>query len=431
MPNRLVGNYFSLMSNSLPENHLDCYVVGGAVRDELLGLPVKDRDWVVVGATPEKMTDLGFTPIGKDFPVFLHPNSKEEYALARTERKSGKGYKGFTVYASEDVTLEEDLLRRDLTINAIARDGHGEYIDPHDGLADIKSRTLRHVSDAFVEDPVRILRTARFAARFAPLNMKLDPDTLALMRKMVENNEVDSLVPERIWQEVHRALLTDMPSRFFTTLRDCGALKRIFPELDALFGVPQTEHYHPEIDTGVHVMMVVDRARAISEDIDVIYAALTHDLGKGVTPQSKWPSHHGHEAAGVPLVKAMSERMRVPKETTKIAEIMSDQHLNMHRLDELRPETILKILKKLDAFRRPARVSKFALACQADSQGRGGSFPSMPYPQTEQIQQYYEVANAVNSGEIAAAQCEAMQIPAAIDRARVSAIKNLRLTQQA
>lgn len=416
-----------MSENKLPEKCLDCYLVGGAVRDELLGLPVTDRDWVVVGATPDKMLELGFVPIGKDFPVFLHPDTKEEYALARTERKSGRGYKGFTIYASEDVTLEQDLQRRDLTINAIAQDQDGKLIDPYNGQADIESRTLRHVSDAFSEDPVRVLRTARFAARFQPLGFNVAKTTLKLMHKMVNNGEVDTLVAERVWQELQRALLSDKPSIFFTTLRECGALKRIFPELDALFGIPQTVHYHPEIDTGIHVMMVIDRARELSDDIDVHYAALTHDLGKALTPKYRLPSHPGHEAAGVPLVSQMSRRYRVPTETMRLAEIMSDQHLNMHRLAELRPQTILKLLKKLDAFRKPHRVQKFALACQADSQGRGGDFPDIPYPQTQQIQEYFMAANAVDAGKIAKAQTDPKKIPAAINHARIEAIAALRL----
>ena len=414
------------MSLSTPQENLDCYLVGGAVRDELLGLPVKDRDWVVVGATPEKMLELGFTPIGKDFPVFLHPHTKEEYALARTERKSGRGYKGFTVYASEEVTLEQDLLRRDLTVNAIAKDQQGNLIDPYDGMSDIKAGLLRHVSSAFSEDPLRILRTARFAARFDSHAFSVHPDTLTLMRKMVHEGELDTLVAERVWQEISSALLTHTPSVFFTTLRECAALKCILPELDRLYGIPQTPHYHPEIDTGVHVMMVVDRARELSDDIDILYAALTHDLGKGLTPKSKWPSHPGHEAAGVPLVHAMSARLRVPAETARLAEIMSDQHLNMHRLEELRPQTILKMLKKLDAFRKPQRVEKFALACQADSQGRGGDYSSTPYPQTEQIQNYFKAARAVDAGGIAKNQSDPKQIPMVIDRARSKAIAALR-----
>lgn len=414
------------MSLSAPQENLDCYLVGGAVRDELLGLPVKDRDWVVVGATPEKMLDLGFTQIGKDFPVFLHPKSKEEYALARTERKSGRGYKGFHVYASEEVTLEQDLMRRDLTINAIARAQDGRLIDPYNGLSDIKTRTLRHVSAAFREDPLRILRTARFAARFHHLGYTIHADTLKLMRSMTDGGELEMLVAERVWQELSRALLSNTPSVFFTSLRNCHALKHILPELDILFGIPQTPHYHPEIDTGIHVMMVVDRARVLSDDLDVLYAALTHDLGKALTPKDKWPSHPGHEAAGVALVSALSNRLKVPTETRRLAEVMSDQHLNMHRLDELRPQTILKMLKKLDAFRKPQRVEKFALACQSDSQGRGGTYPQMPYPQTKQIQDYFNAARAVDAGGIAKTLSDPKQIPIVIERARNKAIANMR-----
>lgn len=414
------------MSLATPQENLDCYLVGGAVRDELLGLPVTDRDWVVIGSTPEKMQERGFTPIGNDFPVFLHPHSNEEYALARTERKSGRGYKGFTVYADEKVTLEQDLLRRDLTINAIAKDHNGNLIDPYNGIADLKARHLRHVSAAFSEDPLRILRTARFAARFHPQGFEVHPGTLKLMQEMTRRGELDTLVAERIWKELSTALLAATPSIFFTTLRACGALKSILPELNTLFGIPQTLHYHPEIDTGLHVMMVIDCARALTNDMDVLYAALTHDLGKGLTPKKKLPSHPGHEAAGVPLVKAMSARLRVPNETGRFAEIMCDQHLNMHRLNELRPQTILKMLKKLDAFRKPQRVGKFALACQADSQGRGGDYPAKPYPQTQEIQDYFNAAGAVDAGGIAKTQSDAKQIPVVIDRARVKAIAVVR-----
>lgn len=402
--------------------------MGGAVRDRLLDQAVTDRDWVVVGSTPEQMLELGFTPIGKDFPVFLHPHSKEEYALARTERKSGKGYKGFTIYASPEVTLEQDLQRRDLTINAIAMDRDDQLIDPFGGQADMENRVLRHVSDAFSEDPVRVLRTARFAARYHQRGFTVDQTTLALMREMVENGEVDTLVAERVWQELQDALKSPSPSVFFTTLRECGALKKVFPELNALFGIPQTLYYHPEVDTGIHAMMVIDRAGELSDDIDVLYAAMTHDLGKALTPKSKLPSHPGHEAAGVPLVSALSKRLRVPTETTRLAEIMSDQHLNMHRLEELRPQTILKMLKKLDAFRKPQRVRKFALACQADSQGRGGDFPTMPYLQTAQFQAYFNAANSIDAGKIASEQSTPSKIAAAIDRARIQAIADLRKT---
>lgn len=405
-----------------PEQYLECYLVGGAVRDELLGLPVRDRDWVVVGSTPEEMLKLGFTPIGRDFPVFLHPDTKEQYALARTERKSGKGYRGFTIYASKEVTLEQDLQRRDLTINAIARTQDGRFIDPFNGRADIRQKILRHVSDAFSEDPVRILRAARFAARFSAQGFSLAGATIELMKTMVDDGEVDALVAERVWQELGGALNSNRPSVFFTVLRECGALRRIFPELDALFGIPQTQHYHPEIDTGLHVLMVIDRARTLSDDIDVLYAALVHDLGKAQTPRFRWPSHPGHEAAGVPLVTAMSLRFRVPGETTRLAEITAEQHLNMHRLEELRPRTILKLLQRLDAFRKPHRVDKFALACQADSQGRGGNYPDRPYPQRALLQRYFEAANAVDSAAIAKAQLKPAKIPVAIERARIKAI---------
>jgi tRNA nucleotidyltransferase (CCA-adding enzyme) len=330
------------------------------------------------------------------------------------------------VYASPDVTLEQDLLRRDLTINAIAKDSNGKLIDPYNGCVDIKNNTLQHVSEAFSEDPVRILRTARFAARFYPQGFKVQNNTLSLMYKMVDNGEVDTLVAERVWQELKNALSTLAPSVFFITLRTCGALKRIFPEIDALFGVPQPKEHHPEIDTGVHVMMVIDRARELTDNIDTLYAALTHDLGKGLTPKSKWPKHPGHENAGVPLVRAMSERIRAPKETTKLAEIMSDQHLNMHRLDELRPQTILKMLKKLDAFRKPERVQKFALACQADSQGRSGGYADRAYPQPEQLQRFFDAASAVDGGAIASAQANPKNIARAIDQARSKAIAALR-----
>lgn len=416
----------SATEQNSPEKNLECYLVGGAVRDELLGQPVADRDWVVVGSTPEQMLELGFTPIGKDFPVFLHPHSKEEYALARTERKSGKGYKGFTIYASPEVTLEQDLQRRDLTINAIARDRGGKLIDPFGGQADMQNKLLRHVSGAFSEDPVRVLRTARFAARYRDRGFCVDSSTLNLMHEMVTNGEVDTLVAERVWQELQDALRSPSPSVFFTTLRQCGALQKVFPELDALFGIPQTLFYHPEVDTGIHAMMVIDRAGELSDDIDVLYAAMTHDLGKALTPKNSLPSHPGHEAAGVPLVRALSKRLRVPTETTRLAEIMSDQHLNMHRLGELRPQTILKMLRKLDAFRKPERVAKFALACQADSQGRGGDFPNLPYPQTAQIQAYFKAASAVDAGKIARAQKNPSKIAAAIDRARTRAIADLR-----
>jgi tRNA nucleotidyltransferase (CCA-adding enzyme) len=357
------------------------YEVGGAVRDELLGIPVQDRDYVVVGATPEKMTALGFKPVGKDFPVFLHPQTREEYALARTERKSGHGYKGFKFHAGEGVTLEEDLQRRDLTINAMARNQDGEIIDPYGGQADLQAGLLRHVSDAFAEDPVRILRVARFAARFE--NFTVAPETLALMQQMASGGEVDYLVPERVWQELSRGLMEKRPSRMFQVLRECGALKKILPEVDHLFGVPQRPEFHPEVDTGIHVMLVVDWAASQGYALPVRFAALTHDLGKGTTPAAEWPKHHGHETRSVSLLKTLCERLRVPAECRDLALLVARYHGDVHRALELRPDTILRILESTDAFRRPERFDEFLQACEADFRGRPGyedrSFPPSAY----------------------------------------------------
>src|SRR5574340_1325326 len=329
---------------------MQIYSVGGAVRDELLGLPVQDRDYVVVGSTPEEMVRLGFRPVGKDFPVFLHPRSHQQHALARPERKTARGYKGFQVYASPEVPLEEDLARRDLTINAIARDAQGNLIDPHGGAADLKAGVLRHVSPAFVEDPVRVLRVARFAARFG---FAIAPETLALMREMAANGEVDALVPERVWQELARGLMEKIPSRMFHALRECGALARLFPEIDRLFGIPQPPEHHPEIDTGEHVMLVIDWAARQDFSLPVRFAALTHDLGKGVTPPEFWPAHNGHEAASVELVRALSERIRVPVDCRDLAVAVAREHGKVHRALELRPGTVVELLERVDAFRRP------------------------------------------------------------------------------
>jgi tRNA nucleotidyltransferase (CCA-adding enzyme) len=348
------------------------YRVGGCVRDRLLGLPVKDRDWVVVGATPEAMRAQGFTAVGKDFPVFLHPQTKEEYALARTERKTAPGYTGFSFHAAPDVTLEDDLRRRDLTINAMAEDEDGVLIDPFHGKRDLEKRLLRHVSPAFVEDPVRILRVARFAARFAVLGFTLADETRRLMQTMVNNGEVDALVPERVWQETQRALGEQQPWVFFEVLRGCGALARLFPEIDQLFGVPQPEDHHPEIDTGVHIIMVLQQAARLSEDPRVRFAALVHDVGKGITPEEEWPQHIEHEARGVPIVKKMCERLRVPNDYRDLALLVTEFHLLFHRAKELRPGTILELLQRLDALRRPERFEQFLLACEADSRGRPG-----------------------------------------------------------
>lgn len=372
------------------------YQVGGAVRDRLLGHPVKDRDWVVVNATPEQMRRLGYLQVGKDFPVFLHPETKEEYALARTERKTGPGYKGFVFHASAEVTLEEDLRRRDLTINAMALTGDGLLIDPFGGEADLKRGVLRHVSPAFVEDPVRLLRVARFAAR---LGFRIAEETARLMGDMVTGGEVDALVPERVWGELRGALSTDRPARFFQVLRECGALARLFPELDALFGVPQSPKSHPEVDTGVHVMMVLEQAARLSPDPRVRFAALTHDLGKGLTPPDQWPSHKGHEERGVDLVKNLCRRYRVPREYRELAVTTARYHGACHSALDLRPEGLFELLISVDALRRPSRFERFLLACEADFRGRPG-YEEKPFPQSALCRAARQAAAAVDTGAL-------------------------------
>ena len=398
------------------------YSVGGAVRDQLLGLPVADRDYVVIGATPEHMVAQGYKPVGKDFPVFLHPQTHEEYALARTERKTARGYHGFAFHAAPDVTLEQDLARRDLTINAIAQDEHGTLIDPHHGAADIQLRVLRHVSPAFAEDPVRILRLARFAARFASLGFTIADETLQLMRGMVAHGEADALVAERVWQELSRGLMEANPSRLFETLRDCGALARVLPEVDALSGVPQTAAHHPEVDTFVHVMMVIDYAARQNYALDVRFAALTHDLGKGTTPRDEWPRHIAHEERSVGLVEKLCERLRVPAECRDLALVMARQHGNIHRAAELRPATIVQILQSADAFRKPERFARLLQACESDSRGRLG-FSERPYPQAERMAAALKAAAAVDSGAIAKQHSEPTRIKDAIHQARVAAVR--------
>ncbi|MFL6652907.1 MAG: multifunctional CCA addition/repair protein [Sulfurifustaceae bacterium] len=379
----------------------EVYLVGGAVRDKRLGVPVMDRDYVVVGATADELVARGFKPVGADFPVFLHPETNEEYALARTERKSGHGYKGFTVYAAPDVTLEDDLRRRDLTINAMAETLDGRLIDPFGGARDLEQKVLRHVSPAFAEDPVRILRVARFAARFAARGFTVADETIALMRNMVESGEVDHLVPERVWAELARALGEDTPSRFFEVLRACGALARLFPELEALYGVPQPPQHHPEVDTGVHVMMVVDQAARLSSDKRVRFAALVHDLGKGATPPAEWPRHIGHEARSVKLIEQLCARFRVPNDYRELAVLVARHHGLCHRLFELRPATVLDLLEALDAFRRPERVDEYATACEADARGRAG-LEANPYPQRARLLGALAAARAIDTAGIAA-----------------------------
>jgi len=407
---------------------MDVYLVGGAVRDKRLGLPVSDRDYVVVGATPDEMVAQGFKPVGADFPVFLHPETKEEYALARTERKSGRGYKGFTVYAAPDVTLEDDLRRRDLTINAMAETLDGRLIDPFGGAADLERKLLRHVSPAFAEDPVRILRVARFAARFAPRGFRVADETIELMRSMVAAGEVDHLVPERVWTELERALGEDTPSPFFEVLRVCDALGRLFPELDALYGVPQPREHHPEIDTGVHVMLVVDAAAQLSTDPRVRFAALMHDVGNGTTPKEELPRHVGHEARGASMIGKFCERLRAPNEYRDLAVLVARHHLLCHRLFELRAGTVIDLLESLDAFRRPERVDLFTIACEADARGRTG-LEDKPYPQRAQLVRAFDAARTVDTATIAAEAARAEKtgeaIATRIREARIQAIREV------
>lgn len=401
---------------------IQTYIVGGAVRDELLGLAVKDQDYVVVGSTPEAMDAAGFKPVGKDFPVFLHPKTHQEYALARTERKTGLGYKGFVVHASPDVTLVEDLARRDLTINAIAKAENGQLIDPFNGLADIQSKTLRHVSDAFAEDPVRILRTARFAARFTDFNVA--PETILLMQGMVAAGEVDALVSERVWQEIAKGLMETKPSRMFDVLRECGALKKILPELDALWGVPQPVQHHPEIDTWIHVMMVIDYAAKQNFSLPIRFAALMHDLGKGKTPKEMLPRHIGHEVRSVSLLKEVSKRLRVPNDCKELAQIVAKFHGKLHQASQMRPDTLLAFLMELDAIRQPARFKDFLKACEADSHGRTG-LEDCETPAADLMQKVLKAALSIDAGIIAKQHSEPEKIKIAIFEARLQAVKQV------
>ena len=410
------------MSNTASNNKpYQSFLVGGAVRDRLLDLPITDRDWVVVGATPQIMVDQGYQPVGKDFPVFINKKTGEEYALARTERKTAKGYQGFQFNASPEISLEQDLERRDLTINAMAEDLDGNVIDFHNGRADLEAGIIRHVSDAFLEDPVRILRAARFAARF---NFTIAPETLILMKEMVSNGEVDALVPERVWAEMQKALNTDSPQIFFAVLRDCGALKRILPEIDNLFGVPQTAKYHPEIDTGIHTLMVIEQAALLSKDPLVRFAALTHDLGKAVTPTEILPSHRGHEKSGLPLIKELCQRLRVPKKYQSLALAVGEYHLHMHKMYELKASTVLHVLEKTRTLMDDERAKQFALCCLADARGRTG-FETRAYSQAALFIRLQQAAKSVNGGEIAKGMNNGDAIQNAIRQARIKQIKTV------
>ncbi len=403
------------------------YMVGGAVRDALLGLPVQDRDWVVVGATPEEMAAQGFRPVGRDFPVFLHPETHEEYALARTERNSAPGYRGFVVHASPEVTLEEDLARRDITINAIASSAHEisaeALFDPYFGQRDLELRMLRHVTDAFREDPVRILRVARFAARFTDFSVA--PETMTLMREMVQAGEADHLVPERVWQELARGLMEQAPSRMFEVLRECGALAVLLPEVERLWGVPQRAEYHPEVDTGVHLMMVLDMAARLNAPLGVRFACLTHDLGKGTTPKELLPRHIGHEQRSAQLLRGLSQRLRVPTDCRELADVVAREHGNIHRSGELNAAAVLRLLERCDAIRKPERFEDVLLACECDARGRLG-FEESAYPQRGRLLQAMQAARAVDTAPLAANAAarglKGPQVGEQIHTARASAI---------
>ena len=402
------------------------YLVGGAVRDALLGRPFTERDYVVVGAQPADLLALGYRPVGKDFPVFLHPQSGDQYALARTERKTGAGYYGFATRFSPDVTLEEDLARRDLTINAMAQSIEGsDVVDPYGGRRDLEARVLRHVSPAFVEDPLRVLRVARFAARFAPLGFTIAPETMQLMREIVCSGELQALVAERVWVETERALGEKTPAVYFEMLRQCGALAALLPEIDCLFGVPQPENWHPEIDTGIHTLQVLDVACELSSETTVRFAALVHDLGKGVTPRDQWPRHVGHEQAGVRVIGQMCERLKVPTEHRELGQLVSREHQRIHRAGELRDTTVLEVLEAADAFRRPERFDRLLLACEADARGRGPELRARTYPQAQFFRNCFSAAAAVKLDVDVMKRLAGPAIAQALRVARVAAIQNV------
>lgn len=402
------------------------YLVGGAVRDGLLKLPVKDKDWVVVGATPEMMLKQGYQQVGRDFPVFLHPTSREEYALARTERKSGSGYTGFITWSAPDVTLEQDLQRRDLTINAIAQDEAGHYIDPYQGRADLDKRLLRHVSDAFIEDPLRVLRVARFAARYAHLNFRIADETMSLMQAMVASGELAHLTAERVWKETENALGTRNPQVYFQVLRDCGALAVLFPEIDCLFGVPAPAKWHPEIDTGIHTLMTVAIAAQLTPEIDVRFATLCHDVGKGLTPPEKWPSHPGHGPAGVPLVENICRRLRVPNHIRDLAVLVAEFHDVVHTIENQSAERLVALFDRMDVWRKPQRVVQLAQTSEADARGRAG-WESNPYPQRDYLSEAFQVVQAVPTKAVIDDGFKGAQVREELTRRRIAALEGWRV----
>ncbi|MCW1938533.1 multifunctional CCA addition/repair protein [Pseudomonas sp. o96-267] len=401
---------------------MQIYTVGGAVRDRLLGRPISEVDWVVVGASAEQMLELGYRPVGADFPVFLHPQTGEEYALARTERKSGRGYGGFTFHASPDVTLEQDLIRRDLTVNAMAEDDHGNLIDPYGGQQDLEARILRHVSPAFAEDPLRVLRVARFAARYAPLGFSVAPETLELMRQLADSGELSHLTAERSWKEISRALMEPRPDVFVQVLRDCGALAALLPEVDALFGVPQPQAHHPEIDTGVHVLSVLRQCAEHDQPLNVRWASLLHDVGKGLTPEDEWPRHIAHEHKGLPLIQAINERCKAPRDCAELALLVGEFHTHGHRALELRPSTLLELLQRFDVFRRPQRFAEFVAACEMDARGRLG-LEQRDYPQAAYLMGAAEAARQVPVKPLLEKGFKGAELGEALNRERLQALK--------
>ncbi|ARJ42398.1 multifunctional CCA tRNA nucleotidyl transferase/2'3'-cyclic phosphodiesterase/2'nucleotidase/phosphatase [Pantoea alhagi] len=404
------------------------YLVGGAVRDGLLKLPVKDKDWVVVGATPDMMLEQGYQQVGRDFPVFLHPASREEYALARTERKSGSGYTGFVTWFAPDVTLEQDLQRRDLTINAIAQDEAGNYIDPYQGRLDLEKRLLRHVSAAFIEDPLRVLRVARFAARYAHLSFRIADETMALMRAMAAGGELAHLTAERVWKETENALSTPNPHVYFQVLRDCGALAVLFPEIDNLFGVPAPAKWHPEIDTGIHTLMTVAIAAQLTPEVDVRFSTLCHDVGKGLTPPEKWPSHPGHGPAGVPLVENICRRLRVPNHIRDLAVLVAEFHDVVHTIENQTAERLVALFDRMDAWRKPQRVNQLAQTSEADARGRAG-WESNPYPQGEYLNQAFRIVQAVPTKAVVEAGFKGVQVREELTRRRIAALQQWQMDQ--